>query len=606
MESSESSSAAASSNTEVKPPSLLELYRYCESYKKYLAFGVIFSILSGACFPAFAELLGDIFGIFMLPEDELRPELLKSSATLSAFGVLFFVSVYVGSVCFCKMAELAVQNLRMYFFSSMMKKPVAFFDTHNVADIVAKMSEHSSTITDGYGDKPGTAVTFFFQFVFSAYVAISNSWRVSLAMLVIAPIQITAEFLGNKLMYQASVQGNKDTQESSAYAQQVLDSLSTVKAFSLESDSSKRFSILAKNPFKSGLKRSRTEGLMHALVYGLVLLSYASSLYISGYFVSKEIVSPAEVLSVFFAVVFGMMGIAMTGAQMPDIMKAKAAAKELIELIDEPNDELNESGLNKDLKGHIRLDNVTFRYPSRPDVVVLDNFSLEVEPHTTVALVGTSGGGKSTIINLLQRFCLAEKGDVVIDGTSLSEFNLTAFRRQVALVEQQPKLFSGTIKENILFGLFGTGLKYSDEELEAKVIDASKKANAYNFIMDMPNGFDTTLNEGTELSGGQLQRISIARALIRDPKILLLDEPTSALDSESERMVQEVLDEMMSSLSCTMIVIAHRLSTVRNADKIAVINRGLIAEGTHEELLETSEDYRKLTKGQLIGFADKS
>ncbi|KAL0249039.1 hypothetical protein GEMRC1_004273 [Eukaryota sp. GEM-RC1] len=359
-------------------------------------------------------------------------------------------------------------------------------------------------------------------------------------------------------------------------------------------------------PLKLSIKKSKLVALTIASMMGMMLVTYGIALYISGLFVAAGTVSPGVVLSCMFLVMMGIMGLGTAAGFFAPINKAKGAAASIYDFIKQPEDDLNESGLNKDLKGHIRLDNVTFRYPSRPDVVVLDNFSLEVEPHTTVALVGTSGGGKSTIINLLQRFYLAENGDVVIDGTSLSEFNLTAFRRQVALVEQQPKLFSGTIKENILFGLFGTGLKYSDEELDANVLDASKKANAYDFIMEMSNGFDTTLNEGTELSGGQLQRISIARALIRDPKILLLDEPTSALDSESERMVQEVLDEMMSSLSCTMIVIAHRLSTVRNADKIAVINRGLIAEGTHDELLETSEDYRKLTKGQLIGFADKS
>ncbi|KAL0213297.1 hypothetical protein RCL1_006923 [Eukaryota sp. TZLM3-RCL] len=586
--------------------SLPELWKLSPGYKRKLVFGFIVGLFAGFGFPAFANLMGDIFATFTLPPDELRSELLKTCLILAGVAVVWFVAIYASSVQFTYVGHKSAHNLKAKFFLSMMNKPISFFDNNKGSDLLSKMAEEGTLVQDGIGDKVGSVWFFGCQFVLSLGIAFYRSWSVTLALLAVSPLMIVSGVLNTKATFNSNQAVLAVEQQTSNLSQQSFSAVKTVKAFSAEDVVTKKFADFAKKPFQAGIKRSKTESFAFTCSFALIFITYGLGLYIAGIFVANGRAEPPEVLAALFSVIFALQGISTAGTFLPDVTKGLAAATSLYKLIEEKEDNLNETGLVTEVNGGIKLENITFRYPTRKDVTVLENFSLEIKPNTSVALVGTSGGGKSTIVNLVQRFYEPELGQVLIDNVPISDLNLTAFRRQVALVEQHPKLFSGTIRENILFGLFGTGVSFSEKELDEKVIKACKDANAYDFIMDLPKGFDTELAEGKELSGGQMQRISIARALIREPKILLLDEPTSALDSQSERQVQEVLDEMMTRLSCTLIVIAHRLSTVKNASKIVVINRGLIAEGTHEELLETSEDYRKLTQGQMIGFADGS
>ncbi|KAL0215659.1 hypothetical protein P9112_007843 [Eukaryota sp. TZLM1-RC] len=584
--------------------SLIQLWRLYPRHKVLLYLGSILCFISGLAMPLFARLFGDIFEAFTLPSDEIRGEVFDRCIRLAILGVVFFILNFPGTAMLGYLAEHVLYSIRVKLFGSLIEKPSAFFDNHQLGTLVNKISDDCAIVHKGVGEKPAQVVFNFGQFLFAMILAFYENWRVTGALLLLSPILIVTGAMESRMTEMAAK--NQSDVKGKAYSivQQSLDGITTVKSYTAKEGMLKKYLKAAVVPLKLGIKKSKLEGFTVASMFGLMMLVYAGSLYISGVFIANGTASAGDVAAVFLSVMMGIMALGNLGGSLGPIAKAKASASSVYELIEAPADDLNESGIIKELKGHLKIENVTFRYPTRQDVTVLKNFSLEIEPNTTVAFVGTSGGGKSTIINLLQKFYDPEEGNVIVDGIPLTDLNLTAFRRQVALVEQHPKLFSGTIKENILFGLFGTGLEYSQPELENKVIDAAKKANAFDFITSLPNGFDTELNEGTELSGGQLQRISIARALIREPKVLLLDEPTSALDSESERMVQEVLEEMMTSLSCTMIIIAHRLSTVRNADKIAVINRGLIAEGTHEELLANSEAYQKLTSNQLIGFAN--
>jgi len=278
----------------------------------------------------------------------------------------------------------------------------------------------------------------------------------------------------------------------------------------------------------------------------------------------------------------------------PDFAKAKVAAASIFQIVDRvpPIDNSSAEGTRLDsVKGNIQFNNVLFSYPTRPDVKVLKGLSLSVKSGETLALVGSSGCGKSTVVSLLERFYELESGHVLLDGIDITSMNVSWLRNQFGIVGQEPILFATTIRENIAYG--------KPDATEEEIIAAATAANAHSFISTLPDGYDTYVGEkGTQLSGGQKQRVAIARAIIRNPKILLLDEATSALDSESEKIVQEALDRVREGR--TTIVIAHRLSTIQNASKIAVIDSGRVVEtGTHTELLAERGLYYNLVHTQV-------
>jgi ATP-binding cassette subfamily B (MDR/TAP) protein 1 len=285
----------------------------------------------------------------------------------------------------------------------------------------------------------------------------------------------------------------------------------------------------------------------------------------------------------------------------PDISSAKGAGSDIIKLMDSIPEIDAESTEGKtlnaeDVQGEITLQNIHFRYPTRPGIRVLRGLSLKVEPGTYIALVGASGCGKSTVIQLLERFYSPIAGEIYLDGTSISEFNVQEYRKHIALVSQEPTLYAGTVRFNILLG----AIKPHDEVTQEEIETACRHANILDFINSLPNGFNTEVGgKGSQLSGGQKQRIAIARALLRNPKVLLLDEATSALDSNSEKVVQEALDR--AARGRTTIAIAHRLSTIQNADCIYFIKDGKVAEqGSHDQLLHRKGDYYEYVQLQLL------
>merc|ERR1719502_810939 len=288
------------------------------------------------------------------------------------------------------------------------------------------------------------------------------------------------------------------------------------------------------------------------------------------------------------------LGQAETGAT--DTVQAGHAAKRVFTVVDREskiNYQDPQGLLPKEVKGKIMLQDVHFTYPSRPDTKVMDGYNLTVDAGTTVALVGASGSGKSTAIQLVERFYDPESGSVTLDGVNLKDLNVKWLREQIGLVGQEPVLFSGSIADNIARGM--------PNATQAQIEMAAKSANAHDFIMEFEKGYETDVGEkGGQLSGGQKQRVAIARAIIKDPKILLLDEATSALDRTSERVVQEALDSLMTKTRRTTIVVAHRLSTIRNADKIAVVDAGrIVEEGTYDDLVSLGGKFYQLSLGQV-------
>jgi len=321
---------------------------------------------------------------------------------------------------------------------------------------------------------------------------------------------------------------------------------------------------------------------------------YALGFWYGGKLIDDGEMLPGDVLTVFFSIMIGAMGIGQASQLNPDLAKAKGAAASIFSVIDRAPEINANEGTGRTLEnfvGKVNLHKITFVYPTRKETRVLKSFNLTIQPGETVALVGPSGSGKSTVIQLLERFYDPVKGTVFVDDVDIRDYDLKWYRKNIGLVSQEPILFSGTITENILFGK----PEASMEEVE----NAAKMANAYDFIMQQPMAFSTKVGEkGTQLSGGQKQRIAIARAILKDPKILLLDEATSALDAESESLVQDALDKLMKGR--TTIIIAHRLTTVRNADKICVIMNGkIVEEGDHKSLIERKGVYESLVSKQL-------
>jgi ATP-binding cassette subfamily B (MDR/TAP) protein 1 len=344
--------------------------------------------------------------------------------------------------------------------------------------------------------------------------------------------------------------------------------------------------------FERKLENSNKEMVWRSQVAGAGLGAATFCLYASwgldfwygGLLASKGEASLSQVTKVFFVLVSSGRILAEAGTLTPDIAKGTAAIASVFDILDHRTQiDANDPKAKKveKVQGYIELQDVQFAYPSRPDVMVFKNFNLKVSAGSTVAMVGQSGSGKSTIIGLIERFYDPLQGSVMIDGRNIRNLHLQSLRQHIGLVSQEPTLFAGTIRDNIVYG--------KKDATEVEIIEAARAANAHNFISALPNGYQTFSGErGVQLSGGQKQRIAIARAVLKNPAILLLDEATSALDMASERLVQDALDRMM--VGRTTVVVAHRLSTIQGADKIAVLQDGTILEqGRHDELLAKGE-----------------
>jgi ATP-binding cassette subfamily B (MDR/TAP) protein 1 len=384
--------------------------------------------------------------------------------------------------------------------------------------------------------------------------------------------------------------------------EQTIGSIRTVASFTGEKQAISNYNKHLVTAYKAGVIEGGSTGLGLGTLFLVVFCSYALAVWYGGKLILDKGYTGGQVLNIIIAVLTGSMSLGQTSPCLSAFAAGQAAAYKMFETIERrPNiDSYSTNGkVLDDIKGDIELKDVYFTYPARPDEQIFRGFSLFISSGTTVALVGQSGSGKSTVVSLIERFYDPQAGDVLIDGINLKEFQLKWIRSKIGLVSQEPVLFTASIKDNIAYGKEDA----TTEEIKA----AAELANASKFVDKLPQGLDTMVGEhGTQLSGGQKQRIAVARAILKDPRILLLDEATSALDAESERVVQEALDRIM--VNRTTVVVAHRLSTVRNADMIAVIHQGKIVEkGSHTELLKDPEGaYSQLIRLQEEKKSDEN
>ncbi|KAI5056799.1 hypothetical protein GOP47_0028617 [Adiantum capillus-veneris] len=480
--------------------------------------------------------------------------------------------------------------MRQLTFEKVLRQEISWFDESENASgaITARLSGDAANVRAIVSDTLSLAVQNAACIVAALAIAFSASWQLSLLVLAKVPFLALQGFAQVKFMKGISADAKIMYEDATQVATDAVGSIRTVASFCAEDKVMSLYHDKCRSPLQKGVRKGIVNGSGFGFVNFMMFAGYSFFFWFGAKKVQKGTTNFEDVFTAFFAISMGAMSLSQSTGLLPDISNAKAAVNSVFALLDRQSkiDPADNSGLipsPDSVVGNIEFRHVSFRYPSRPDVKVLLDLSLSVKAGKTVALVGESGCGKSTVIALLERFYDPDSGHIYLDGTNIKNLQVKWLRQQMGMVGREPALFNTSIRENITYGMTGP---VSEEQ----VIEAAQASNAHKFITELPEGYETCVGErGIQISGGQKQRVAIARAIIKNPKILLLDEATSALDAESEHVVQEALEKVM--LQWSVIVIAHRLSPIKNADLIAVVKNGVVIEqGRHEELMRRAKD----------------
>ena len=506
---------------------------------------------------------------------------------VACMAVFFFFQVLL----WIRVGSRLTIRMKNGLFLNMMKSEIAFFDVNPIGGILTLLSEDAESVQLAFGRVKGVQIGAISQGIVGVIMGLTKRWEVSLISLIPVPVVGLILLAMIPSIMRHSTRKFRYVSESMTIAEETLSAVRTVRGFNREDVETERF---VKATRKSSY-HDRAIGLILSLFFFLLMIVVTADVlgdfYYGATFVRDEKLELGDMISVFIYTLLGSLAITTLQSTMQGEQKAIAAGARILKLTEHVSD-INFEGGEKldDFKGHIKFEHVSFKYPTR-DAYVLKDVSFEIKPHQIGALVGHSGSGKSTCVQLLERFYDATEGMVLLDGHDIRTLDPHWLHQKIALVSQEPVLFRTTVKENLKYG----AREATDEQIDA----ALEIANATRVIAKLEKGVDTMVGDkGSSLSGGQRQRIAIARAVIKDPVILITDEATSALDAQSEKKVQIALDKVMEH--CTGVIVAHRLSTIRNADIIYVFDAGEIKEcGTHDELVRKGEWYYNLVKRQL-------
>jgi len=617
---------------------VIEIFKFSTPLDTALiCIGILLAVLGGAALPVMTIIFGDTLQAFVdyatFTEctgngvvDETYsplPVLERFAWQMCGIGLGIWLDAYIFISCFNTAASRQVFKIRTEFLRAVLRQDISWYDQNTTTDFASRMTDDLNKLQEGIGEKIGMCFFFLGTFFISLVIAFIYGWELTLVLLCMIPLMSIAN--GSL----AKVQTTLAEREMSAYAkagaiaEEVLSGIRTVVAFGGQDKEINRYVDNLSGAKKSGILRGALTGASGGVTFGIMFAVYGLGFWYGVKLIMDDRESEAcvacfanetdpdliyaclndcvrynakSLLTVFFSILIGGFQIGQAAPYVESFNIARSAAGAVYRVI-ERDSEIDSSSTTgdspKSITGNISFRNIYFNYPSRPDVKILRGLTLDVPAGKTVALVGSSGCGKSTCIQLVQRFYDPLEGSVLLDNKELRTLNVGWLRDNIGVVGQEPVLFDCTIKENILYGRPSA----SDND----IVNACKNANAFDFIMNLPRQFDTMVGErGTQLSGGQKQRIAIARALVRNPQILLLDEATSALDNESESIVQAALDRARSGR--TTIVVAHRLSTIKSADLIVAMNQGVVEEmGTHEELMKLEGLYHSLVTRQMAG-----
>ncbi|CAH8266236.1 unnamed protein product [Arabidopsis lyrata] len=583
-----------------------KLFAFADSFDFLLMIlGTLGSIGNGLGFPLMTLLFGDLIDAFGQNQTntDVTAKVSKVALKFVWLGIGTFAAAFLQLSGWMISGERQAARIRSLYLKTILRQDIAFFDIDtNTGEVVGRMSSDTVLIQDAMGEKVGKAIQLLATFVGGFVIAFVRGWLLTLVMLTSIPLLVMAGALLAIVIAKTASRGQTAYAKAATVVEQTIGSIRTVASFTGEKQAISNYNKHLVTAYKAGVIEGGSTGLGLGTLFLVVFCSYALAVWYGGKLILDKGYTGGQVLNIIIAVLTGSMSLGQTSPCLSAFAAGQAAAFKMFETIErKPNiDSYSTDGkVLDDIKGDIELKDVYFTYPARPDEQIFRGFSLFISSGTTVALVGQSGSGKSTVVSLIERFYDPQTGEVLIDGINLKEFQLKWIRSKIGLVSQEPVLFTASIKDNIAYGKEDATI----EEIKA----AAELANASKFVDKLPQGLDTMVGEhGTQLSGGQKQRIAVARAILKDPRILLLDEATSALDAESERVVQEALDRIM--VNRTTVVVAHRLSTVRNADMIAVIHQGKIVEkGSHTELLKDPEGaYSQLIRLQEEKKSDET
>jgi ABC-type multidrug transport system fused ATPase/permease subunit len=568
----------------------LMIFRYIKPYRwKFLA-GLLFIALSSLttmAFPYLLKTLVDNAHDLSLGKVAISPG--KIALTMIGLLVVQMIVSFFRVYLFTYVGENAVGDLRKEIYQRLVRMPMDFFAQRRVGELSSRLSADVTQIQDVVTSVLAEILRGVLTLLIGLVLILFISPKLTAVMLSVVPVIIVAALIFGRYIRKISRKAQDQLAESGTIVQETLQGIANVKSFANEWLEAGRY----RKSINDVVQLSIRNGAMRGMFVSFLLFSVFGAIVLVVWYSTTSNLSYGSLTA--FVVYTAFVGGTMAGFAdlYSQLQKALGATQRVRELLKEPVEDvvLEESRVAPEyqLHGAVTLDNISFRYPSRPEIPVLKQVSLQVQAGQQIAIVGPSGSGKSTLAALLLRFYTQDEGDIRYDDRSAADFPLTQLRRQMALVPQDVLLFGGTILENIAYGDPGA----TQEAVEA----AAKSANAHQFISKFPEGYQTVVGErGVKLSGGQRQRIAIARAILKNPVILILDEATSALDSESEALVQDALNNLMRGR--TSFVIAHRLSTIRNADKIIVLEDGMVREvGTHTSLLSLEDGLYKSLYG---------
>lgn len=572
------------------------IFKYIKPYLAYFILGMVLLILGSVIFMVFPGLAGEMANI------AIGKDKYKLGLTLNDFGLIFLVVLvvqgvfsYLRTTSFAVVSENGMADLRKDLYDKIITQNLQFYEERRVGELSSRLTADVEQLQNAFAFTLAEFLRQVVVIVVGVIVIAVMTPKLSLLMLATFPVIAISAVLFGRYIRKLSKERQDQLAHSNTIVDETLQSFSVMKSFANEWFESMRYSKSVKDIVKVSMKYAKIRGVFFIFIITVLFGAMFFILWRGAIMVSEHKMEVGDLFS--FIIYTGIIGgaIASFGNLYTQIVGALGATERVQEIL-QRNSEVNiEDGKNTDVKqftGVIEYSEVQFSYPSRKDIEVLKGINIKANKGEKIALVGSSGSGKSTIIQLLMRFYNADGGTIQIDGNEISTYNITALRQNIGIVPQEVILFGGTIRENILYG--------KPNATEEEVIAAARKSNSWEFISSFPDGLDTIVGErGIKLSGGQRQRIAIARAILKNPSILILDEATSSLDAESEKVVQEALENLMQNR--TSIIIAHRLATVRDVDRIYVLENGkIVEEGSHEELYNKENGvYQALAKLQF-------
>ncbi|CAH2322072.1 multidrug resistance 1-like isoform X1 [Pelobates cultripes] len=565
----------------------------------YIVFGIIAAAISGGIYPTFAVIFGKVIGAFSEQDlNKKSQQTILLSLMFLALGVISLIVHIVMGFTFGISGENLTMRLRHLSFKALLRQEIGFFDDHSnaVGVLLTRLATDASQVKGATGSRMGLITMTICTLLAAIIIAFVHGWQLTLLILACIPFLIGANFIRMKSMAGHASKDQKALEEAGRISTEAVENIRTVVSLTREPTFYEKYNSSLEGPYKDSINKAVIYGLTYAVSQSMNYFVNAAVFRFGAWLIAHCYMQFENVFIVFSTIIFAAMNVGQSSSLAPDFGKARVSSQRIMKLLDRKPliDSYSEEGDSlSSFEGNIEFKDVKFVYPTRPKVMVLQGLNVKVSKGQTLALVGSSGCGKSTSVQLLERFYDPMDGQVIADGFDTKSLNLKWLRSQMGIVSQEPMLFDCSIAENIQYGILGKDA--TQEEIE----EAARAANIHTFIENLPNGYNTRVGDkGAQLSGGQKQRIAIARALIRKPKVLLLDEATSALDTESEKIVQQALDDARQGRTC--VVIAHRLSTVQNADIIAVIQNGrVIEQGTHSQLLAKQGAYYALVNSQV-------